>query len=52
VLLISRLDELIGLSDTHQGASARPARRHLRPASVTPEVLGYAMTGAGAREPA
>ncbi len=33
VLLISAdLDELIGLSDTHHGAAARPARRHLRPA--------------------
>ena len=37
VLLISAdLDELIGLSDTHRGHPARPARRHLRPGRRDP----------------
>ena len=41
------LDELIGLSDTLLRDPAGPDRRHADPATVTPEELGSAMTGAG-----
>ena len=50
MLLISAdLDELIGLSDTHQGDLARPAGRATPTPPRSPrEELGSAMTGAGA----
>ena len=47
VLLISAdLDELIGLSDSIKVILRGRLRRRLRPADVTPQELGSAMTGA------
>jgi simple sugar transport system ATP-binding protein len=53
VLLISAdLDELIGLSDTLQVILRGRLVAGADPATVTPEELGSAMTGAGSEQPA
>jgi len=53
VLLISAdLDELIGLSDTLQVLLRGALVATADPATVTPEELGSAMTGAGSGEAA
>ena len=45
---LADLDELIGLSDTLRGDPTRQAGGDADPATVTPEELGSAMTGADA----